>query len=253
MFSRSALAVIALDLLIAAFSLSGASSTTPTLTSVANNHSYTPAGFPNSGIAPGTTFAIFGSNMSSAPATVTLQSSAGLGIRKTLEGATLSISVGGTTVTPAMYYATPAQIAAFSHPTRRWGRDDAGTISLEGQNGNYAVTEFSTGNYQTAPLLPANAITSSGGAFTFSGEPGSYVAINGTSGSLTGANSSFTCLADQSTLQFMVPPYILRALPAGPGTLEVQNLAGFGSYTEIGLDFGDYYGFTAVQINTTYK
>ena len=50
--------------------------------------------------------------MSTAPPIVTLQSSASPGIPTTLEGATLSVSVGGTTVTPAMYYATPGQIAA---------------------------------------------------------------------------------------------------------------------------------------------
>ena len=37
---------------------------------------------------------------------------------------------------------------------------DAGTISLEGPNGNYAVTEFSAGNYQTDPLLPGRAMRS---------------------------------------------------------------------------------------------
>lgn len=85
----------------------------PTVTSVVNNYSYLPTGFPNSGIAPGTIMTIFGSNMSAAPSgTVTLQSSAGGGIPKMLAGATLSVTVGGTTVTPAMYYATPGQIAA---------------------------------------------------------------------------------------------------------------------------------------------
>ena len=37
------------------------------------------------------------------------------------------------------------------------------------------MTEFSAGNYQTDPLLPANAITSSGGAFTFTGSGGPQV------------------------------------------------------------------------------
>ena len=40
----------------------------PQITGVTNNYSYIPTGFPNSGIAPGTIFLIFGSGMSQAPA-----------------------------------------------------------------------------------------------------------------------------------------------------------------------------------------
>jgi len=85
----------------------------PQITGVTNNYSYIPTGFPNSGIAPGTIFLIFGSGMSQAPAgNVTLQSSASPGIPTQLAGATLSVSAGGKTFTPGMYYATPGQIAA---------------------------------------------------------------------------------------------------------------------------------------------
>jgi hypothetical protein len=174
---------------------------------------------------------------------------------------------------------------------------DAGNVNLEAPTGNYAVTEVAVGSYAVFPLLPGNAITSSGGAFTFTGSggtqvgpfkatvnipnpilawtnqaagatvnraegveltwtggaPGSYVTINGTSSGTTGANSTFVCLTDQSALQFTVPPYVLSVLAAGPGTLEVENLASLGIFTATGLDFGDYYGFTAVEINTTYQ
>jgi uncharacterized protein (TIGR03437 family) len=104
-FARNALAALVLAFPVAVLAQ-------PTITGITNNYSYVPAGFPNSGIPPGSIFLIYGSNMSTAPATVTLQSSASPGIPKTLEGATLTVSVGGVTVTPAMYYATPRQIAA---------------------------------------------------------------------------------------------------------------------------------------------
>lgn len=84
----------------------------PTITGVVNNYSYIPAGFPNGGIAPGTIMVIFGSKMSQSPPSVSLNSSAAPGLPKTWEGATLSVTVGSTTVTPAIYYATPGQIAA---------------------------------------------------------------------------------------------------------------------------------------------
>jgi uncharacterized protein (TIGR03437 family) len=108
MFQRFAIGALALMTFVplAAFAQ-------PTITGVTNNYSYIPSGFPNSGVSPGSIFTIFGSGMASAPAgNVTLESSAGSGIPTSLAGATLTVTVGGTTVQPAMYYATPSQIAA---------------------------------------------------------------------------------------------------------------------------------------------
>jgi uncharacterized protein (TIGR03437 family) len=85
----------------------------PTITGVTNNYSYIPSGFPNSGISPSSIFVIFGTGMANAPSgTVTLESSAGSGLPTSLAGASLSVTVGGKTVTPAMYYALPTAIAA---------------------------------------------------------------------------------------------------------------------------------------------
>ncbi len=88
--------------------------TAPTVTGVTNNYSYIPAGFPNSGIAPSSLFQIFGTDMA-APVTGTLalNSSAGPnGIPQSQNGTSISVTVKGATVTPAMYYATPTSIAA---------------------------------------------------------------------------------------------------------------------------------------------
>jgi uncharacterized protein (TIGR03437 family) len=84
----------------------------PTITKVTNNYSYIPNGFANSGISPSTIFTIFGANMSDpAPANLTLNTSAGGGIPTKSGGATVSVTVGGKTVTPGLYYAIPTQIA----------------------------------------------------------------------------------------------------------------------------------------------
>ena len=84
----------------------------PTITKVTNNYSYTPNGFSNSGISPSTIFTIFGANLSDpAPANLTLNTSAGAGIPTKSGGATVSVTVGGKTVTPGLYYAIPTQIA----------------------------------------------------------------------------------------------------------------------------------------------
>jgi uncharacterized protein (TIGR03437 family) len=514
----------------------------PTITGITNNYSYIPAGFPNSGISPGSIFTIFGSNMANAPAgNVTLQSSAGSGIPTTLAGATLTVTVGGTTVQPAMYYATPSQIAAvlpsktptgsatltvsFGSATSSpftfqvvpsalgldtyygtgtglvtatnattgalynytnsakpgetivlWGSGlgadtadsdtvytntphpvntplqvyfggvagtvsyagssgypglnqinvtipenapsscfvsvaavtgsgnslsvsnfgsitispsggecddsifgisgtlistltgqstvrngsvfvgqliqpanppqtgtmttndafanfsketgsgfttsgvysigscnvtqvvslvgsfpsfvglDAGSISLTGPAGTYPLMSFEKGEYSA--LLPSGAITSSGGAFTYSGSggadvgsfkttinlpnpllnwtnqsaaatinraqgvqvnwtgggAGTYVIIMGNSSNeSTGANGTFTCVANQSDLTFTVPGYVTSTLPQGTGTLTVENAASYETFTASGLDFGIGFGFTGTEINVTYQ
>jgi uncharacterized protein (TIGR03437 family) len=85
----------------------------PSITAVLNNYSYTQPGYPNSGVSPSSLFIIQGTGLANAiSGPVTLQSSAAPGLPTTLNGATVSITVGGTTVTPGLYYALPTQLAA---------------------------------------------------------------------------------------------------------------------------------------------
>jgi uncharacterized protein (TIGR03437 family) len=83
----------------------------PTINALANNYSYIPAGLPSYGIAPASLFIIYGSGMSAPGAPVT-QSSAAPGLPITLNGTSISVTVNGVTTNPAMYYASPTQIAA---------------------------------------------------------------------------------------------------------------------------------------------
>lgn len=84
----------------------------PTITAVLNNYGLIPAGFPNSGIAPSTLFIIKGSGLADPNAQAVLQdSTAAGGLPKTLNGASVSVKVGSTTVTPAFYYAIASQLA----------------------------------------------------------------------------------------------------------------------------------------------
>jgi uncharacterized protein (TIGR03437 family) len=84
----------------------------PTITMVQNNYSYLVPGLPNYGIAPGTLFIIKGTNLASTTTVSQLQSSAAPGIPLSLNGASISVTVGGVTTHPAMYYAIATQIAA---------------------------------------------------------------------------------------------------------------------------------------------
>jgi fibronectin-binding autotransporter adhesin len=84
----------------------------PTIKAVVNNYGFIPAGFPNSGIALGTLFIISGSGLADPSAQAVLQNSmAAGGLPKTLNGASVSVSSGGTTVTPAFYYAISTALA----------------------------------------------------------------------------------------------------------------------------------------------
>ncbi len=98
-----------LTLQFTTFGASGGGGGGPTITLVQNNSSRTPNGFPNSGIAPSTLFVVIGTGLADA-GDATLHSSEGAGLQTTLNGASITVVVGGTTVHPALYYATPTQI-----------------------------------------------------------------------------------------------------------------------------------------------
>ncbi|HLH42815.1 MAG TPA: hypothetical protein VKV74_07510 [Bryobacteraceae bacterium] len=85
----------------------------PIITQLQNNYSWIiqGAGLPNYGIAPGSIFVIKGTGLS-APVTAQLQSSAPPGLPTTLNQTSVSVTVNGTTVTPALYYTSATQIAA---------------------------------------------------------------------------------------------------------------------------------------------
>jgi len=83
----------------------------PAIATVQNNYSYLLPGMPNYGIAPSSIFIVTGTDLAN-PGTAVLQSSAAPGIPTTLNGASISVTVNGTTVHPGMYYAIPTAIAA---------------------------------------------------------------------------------------------------------------------------------------------
>lgn len=86
--------------------------TVPTITAVLNNYGLIPSGFTNSGIAPGTLFIIQGNGLASATSVSSLESSTAVSVLPTtLNGASVSVTVGSVTVVPAFYYAENIQLA----------------------------------------------------------------------------------------------------------------------------------------------
>jgi uncharacterized protein (TIGR03437 family) len=209
----------------------------PTITGVVNNYSYIPTGFPNSGISPGTIFLIFGSGMANAPTgNVTLESSAGSGIPKSLAGATLSVTVGTTTVQPAMYYATPGQIAAVLPSNTPTGSatitvtyNSATSSAFSFQVVPYALgfdTYFGTGN----GLLTATN-TSTGALYTYtnSAKPGETIVLWGSG---LGADT-----ADSDTV-FTTSPHSVNTplqiyFGGVPGTILYAGSSGYPGLDQI--------------------
>jgi uncharacterized protein (TIGR03437 family) len=103
---------------------------TPVIGGLENNYSFVVPGLPNYGIAQGSIFDIFGSNLASA--STSLQATP----VTPLSGVSVSVTVAGTTTKPLLYYVTPGQIAAVLPSSTPAG---TGTISVT-NNGQTSAT-----------------------------------------------------------------------------------------------------------------
>jgi len=131
-----------------------------------------------------------------------------------------------------------------------------GTFTFNGAGGNdigpfTAMVDYSNPlNWTNQGSIPS-VMRSQGVTVTWTGgDTKGYVQISGTSTSpqnANGANGSvsagFVCLAPVSAGQFTVPPYILLGMPAGTGSLTVENTTTPVSFTAPNMDYG--YGFAA--------
>lgn len=166
---------------------SGTGPGAPTVTGVTNNYSFIPPGFPNSGISPSAIFTIFGRNMGApVTGTLTLQSSAGSGLPKSLNGTTISVTVSGTTVAPAMYYETPTAIAAVLPANTPTGSGTL-TVTYNGTASNaFAIqvvpSAFGLGTYYgtgTGLILATDAVSGALVNYTNSASPGEVLTLWG--------------------------------------------------------------------------
>lgn len=83
----------------------------PVITGIMNASSLIPLGLPNYGISPSCLFVIRGTNLSDPNAPVVNQDST-MGLPTTLNGTSISVTINGTTVYPAMYHALATEVAA---------------------------------------------------------------------------------------------------------------------------------------------
>jgi len=151
----------------------------PSITSIVNNSSTIPAGFPNSGIAPSSIFAIIGSGLADPGLPVLQDTTAGLPL--TLNGASISVTVGGVTTHPAIYYTSPAQIAAVLPASTPVGTGTL-TVTYKGVASNAAgilVVPAALGinNYYTNSAVATDAATGSILTYTNAGTPGQNIVL----------------------------------------------------------------------------
>lgn len=98
-----------------------------------------------------------------------------------------------------------------------------------------------------------NVTRSQGVTVTWSGGfAGGDVQVSGDVGDQYGS-IRYYCHAPSSAGQITVPPYILLAIPAGPGELVVQNTTPPQSITATGVDFGIAVASAETRFDITYK
>jgi len=201
----------------------------PSITNVLNNSSEIPAGFPNSGIAQGSIFKVLGSGLATAGDEANLHSSEGAGLQTTLNGATVTVTVGSVTKQAPLYYATPAQIDGVLSSSMPLG---SGTLTV-----SYNGVTSATFPIQVVAAAPGITIYNGSGiaqhvngtlvTYTASAAPGEVIIIWGTGFGATG-NSDTTY--DTSQHQTSVPYKIYF------GGVEATNIAYKGASVYPGVD-----------------
>jgi uncharacterized protein (TIGR03437 family) len=192
----------------------------PAITDVVNNSSSIPNGFPNSGIAPSTLFVIHGSNLADPSAKAVLQDTS-KGLPTTLNGATLSATVNGTTVKPAIYYAIASQIAAVLPANTPVGSGTL-TVSYNGTASSafsilVVPTAYGIDVYNGNTAVATDAVTGALITPTTSAQPGQVLVIWGTGLGADAADSDTTFTPNPHAIDTQLMAYI--------GGIQVSNIA----------------------------
>lgn len=180
----------------------GSGQSGPTLTDVLNNSSFTPNGFPNSGVAPSTLIVIRGTNLANPGSQAVLQDTT-KGLPATLNGASASVSAGGKTYPLAFYYAIPTQAAAVLPAAV-----PPGTATLNYSIGgttasiNFTVVPSAYGIdiYDGNLAVAQDSLTGSLIDFTHSAKPGQIVTIWGSGLGSDPADSDTAYIAAPHTI-----------------------------------------------------
>src|SRR5579872_3752048 len=183
----------------------------PTITSILNNSSTIPVGFSNSGVAPSTLFVIKGTGMATPGSVPVLQDST-KGLPTTLNGSSLSVSAGGNTYTPAIYYSSPTQIAAVLPAAVPVGQATL-TVSYNGTPSAAASftvvqTAYGISNYNGNTAVVQDAVSGALITPTSSAKPGQVIIIWGTGLGSDPADSDTTYTSSPHAISVSLKAYI---------------------------------------------
>ncbi|HXM41275.1 MAG TPA: hypothetical protein VN924_08490 [Bryobacteraceae bacterium] len=218
----------------------------PSVTGVLNNYSYTLPSLPNYGIAQGSIFAIFGTNLAAQPAAQTPP------LQVTVAGVTVDVTVNGTTTRPLLYYVSPSQIDAVLPSATPAGTGTVSVTNGQGASATFPIVVVSrafglaTANSGAGQALGFDA--SNGGAlfgFMQAVNPGEILELWGTG--LGPVAGDATDVAVVPAPQVFIGGMEARALYAGRSSytgldqINVQVPAGMsGCYVSVVVQTGTY-------------
>src|SRR5580692_8818731 len=128
----------------------------PTITGIVNASSARPPGLPNSAIAQGSIFVVYGSNLGAAAPAGSLANLASMSMplptTAGLAGTTITVTVNGTTLPAPILYTIPGQVAAIMPSATPVGTGTL-TLTYNGKSGTgpitVLVTAFGISNLRT--------------------------------------------------------------------------------------------------------
>jgi uncharacterized protein (TIGR03437 family) len=206
----------------------------PTVTNVLNNSSL------SSSVTPSSLFHVFGTNMAT-PGTVPVLQDSTKGLPLTLNGTSVSVTVNGTKVQPALYYSSPTDVAGVLPANTPVGNGTLTvTYSNQSANANIQVVPTAFGfDVYNGSALATDAVSGALITNTNSAQPGETLLFWGT-GVGADPNHSDTTAGANDNINIPVT-FSVGGVPAKvvfTGALFYPGVQGFGVTIPPGVPSG---------------